>query len=155
MPLAPALGKEVQGVAPEALEALRHYPWPGNVRELQSALKQAILQATGPVLAPEFLPADVRAGPRAARGPARDWQPDLSELTRYIQDRLRSGSAGLHAEFHALTERHLLLEVLRHTEGNQSQAAKLLGINRGTLRSKLASLGITIEYSTAVEEATA
>src|SRR5579872_5013457 len=50
------LGRDVQTVAPAALELLRRYPWPGNVRELQSVLKQALLQAAGPVLLPEFLP---------------------------------------------------------------------------------------------------
>src|SRR6266478_5620070 len=49
------LGREVREVAPEALERLRGYSWPGNVRELQSVLKQAILQAHGPVLLPDFL----------------------------------------------------------------------------------------------------
>ena len=50
------LGREVQQVAPEALERLRGYSWPGNIRELQSVLKQALLQATGTVLLPAFLP---------------------------------------------------------------------------------------------------
>src|SRR5262249_5069974 len=46
------LGKEMSQIAPAALGMLRRYCWPGNVRELQSALKQAILQGTGPVLVP-------------------------------------------------------------------------------------------------------
>ena len=50
------LGREVRQVAPEALERLRGYPWPGNIRELQSVLKQALLQASGTVLLPAFLP---------------------------------------------------------------------------------------------------
>ena len=50
------LGREVHQVAPEALERLRGYSWPGNIRELQSVLKQALLQATGTVLLPAFLP---------------------------------------------------------------------------------------------------
>src|SRR5438876_4137733 len=50
------LGREVREVAPEALECLRGYSWPGNIRELQSVLKQALLQASGPVLLPAFLP---------------------------------------------------------------------------------------------------
>src|SRR5437660_533863 len=50
------LGREVQEVAPEALQRLRGYPWPGNIRELQSVLKQALLQASGAVLLPAFLP---------------------------------------------------------------------------------------------------
>jgi two-component system nitrogen regulation response regulator GlnG len=146
------LGKEVQGIAPEALAALRGYSWPGNVRELQSVLKQAILQATGPVLVPEFLPAPVRAGDRTVPAPALTDQPDLAPLTLFIQQRLQAGSTDLHAEFHALTERHLLVELLRHTGGNQSQAARILGINRATLRSKLAALGISVEHSTSVDE---
>jgi DNA-binding NtrC family response regulator len=56
------LGKEVDRVTPEALELLQRYPWPGNVRELQSMLKQAILQATGPVLVPSCFPPAVLAG---------------------------------------------------------------------------------------------
>src|SRR6185436_8828920 len=39
------LGKDVETVAPEAMDGLRQYPWPGNVRELQSVLKQALLRA--------------------------------------------------------------------------------------------------------------
>src|SRR5262245_46919709 len=50
------LGRDVQEVAPEALARLRAYSWPGNIRQLQSVLKQALLQARGPVLLPEFLP---------------------------------------------------------------------------------------------------
>src|SRR5207253_1379377 len=50
------LGREVRELAPEALERLRDYAWPGNIRELQSVLKQALLQASGSVLLPAFLP---------------------------------------------------------------------------------------------------
>src|SRR5947209_331038 len=63
------LGREVREVAPEALERLRGYGWPGNIRELQSALKQALLRASGSVLLPAFLPelpgAPGEAGPAA------------------------------------------------------------------------------------------
>src|ERR1700690_2058278 len=50
------LGREIRDVTPEVLERLRGYAWPGNVRELQSVLKQALLQASGTVLLPTFLP---------------------------------------------------------------------------------------------------
>src|SRR6516165_4164763 len=62
------LGREVQEVAPEALERLRGYLWPGNIRELQSVLKQALLRASGPVLLPAFL-TDLSGRPDAS-GPA-------------------------------------------------------------------------------------
>ena len=67
------LGKEVCDVSPEALECMMHYRWPGNVREFQSVLKQAILQAIGPVLLPGFLPPAIRGGElhRKRRGRTR------------------------------------------------------------------------------------
>ena len=66
------LGRDVREVAPEALERLRAYSWPGNIRELQSVLKQALLQASGTVLLPAFLPAISRRGrPRRPAAPSR------------------------------------------------------------------------------------
>jgi two-component system response regulator AtoC len=141
------LGKPVQGVAPEALAALTAYPWPGNVRELQSVLKQALLQMRGAALLAEDLPAAVTGGaglppefapaPPAAAGEAFDWD-------RFVAVRIAAGSEDLYAEALERMEREVLLRVLRHTGGNQLQAAKLLGITRGSLRTKIRALGITI-----------
>jgi two-component system nitrogen regulation response regulator GlnG len=141
------LGKEVRGAAPEALGLLRQWPWPGNVRELQSVLKQALLQAAGPVLLPDFLPAALRG--EAGRAPPAA-PPLEASLTAYIQERLRAGSTDLHAELVGLAERLLLAEVLRHAEGNQSQAARILGVSRGTLRTKLAAHGLAVEYTSSL-----
>src|SRR4029079_3325032 len=55
------LKKDVHTIPEETLAVLQQYAWPGNVREFQSVIKQALLQTTGPVLLPEFLPASVRA----------------------------------------------------------------------------------------------
>jgi two-component system nitrogen regulation response regulator GlnG len=133
------LGKEVRRAAPEAMALLEQYPWPGNVRELQSVLKQALLQASGPVLAPEFLPAGLRKEAPSALPTAGLTEIDL---TRFIRERLAAGKTNLHEEYTALTERHLFLLVLEHTGGNLTQAAKVLGINRGTLRTRLEALGM-------------
>jgi two-component system nitrogen regulation response regulator GlnG len=148
------LGKEVRYAAPQALALLEQYPWPGNVRELQSVLKQALLQASGSVLAAEFLPAAVRQTPPLPSGPAngaaaRDGA-ELTEtdLTRFVRERLAAGKTDLYEEYTALTERVLFLEVLAHTGGNLTQAAKVLGINRGTLRTRLEALGIRQEAGT-------
>jgi two-component system nitrogen regulation response regulator GlnG len=136
----PELNKEVHSVAPEALALLQAYPWPGNVRELQSVLKQAMLNATGPVLVPAFLPAAVQTGtpPKFNEVASPDWE-------RHIQERIHAGSQDLYAEVLAFMERQLITAVLRHTQGNQLQAAKILGITRGSLRTKIRALGITIE----------
>ncbi len=145
------LGKEIYRATPEALTLLGQYSWPGNVRELQSVLKQALLQASGPVLVPEFLPPSVRNGERAP--PEAAALPAVSDWERFLEERLQAGSQDLYAEALALMERHLLTGVLRHTQGNQVQAAKILGITRGSLRTKIRALGITIERAVSSEEA--
>jgi two-component system nitrogen regulation response regulator GlnG len=136
------LGKDVQRVAPEALEVLAGYPWPGNLRELQSILKQALLHATGSVLLVDFLPAAVRS-----RGKEKDKLPpaSLPDLERFINARIEAGSQALHGETLAQMERQLITRVLAYTGGNQLQAATILGITRGSLRKKIRSLGIVIE----------
>ena len=132
------LGKEVQSVAPEAMELLRRHAWPGNVRELQSVLKQALLHAEGPILLAEFLPP---LG--AAEGGVRD-SAGL-DLERFIDARLAAGTEDLYAEAVRLLGRTLLPRVLRHTGGNQLRAAKILGITRGSLRTKLRELGLRVD----------
>jgi two-component system nitrogen regulation response regulator GlnG len=142
------LHKDVHGVAPETMTLLQRYPWPGNVRELQSVLKQAMLHATGPVLVPAFLPAAVR-DPQAARS---NGAAALPEWERYVQDRIAAGSETLYAEMLTLMERQTLTAVLRHTQGNQVQAARILGITRGSLRTKIRALGITIERTVGADD---
>src|SRR5262245_44605582 len=136
------LGKEVRQISPEAVDVLRRHPWPGNLRELQSVLKQALLRATGPVLVPDFLPPlpSEPTADRASGDACLDWD-------RFIDQRLAAHSENLYAEALESMEQHLITRVLRQTEGNQVQAAKILGITRGTLRTKVRSLGIAIERS--------
>jgi two-component system, NtrC family, nitrogen regulation response regulator GlnG len=139
-------GKDVHGVSDEALALMQRYAWPGNIRELQSALKQALLNATGPVLAPAFLPQALQTS-AAARPNGTPGATAALDLERHIQERLSGETQDLYAETLALMERLLLTAVLRHTQGNQLQAAKILGITRGSLRTKIRALGITIERS--------
>ena len=133
------LKKETRTVAAETMNLLRAYPWPGNVRELQSVIKQSLLHATGPVLLPEFLPRGLGAE-APTRSAKEGVEPDLGALTKFIDERLQSGTTSLYADFQAFTLGHLLGRVLDHAQGNQSQAARILGISRVTLRSKLDEL---------------
>src|SRR5262249_21414412 len=136
------LGKDVHEVDDQAMELLRQHTWPGNLRELQSVLKQALLQASGPVLIAEFLPVYLRKDSHQIE---QDSSSTTLDLIRFIQDRLEANSNDLYAETIVLLERMLLTEVLRYTSGNQVQAAKILGITRNSLRHKIRSLDITIE----------
>jgi two-component system nitrogen regulation response regulator GlnG len=138
------LGREIREVAPEALERLRGYSWPGNIRELQSALKQALLRASGTVLLSAFLP-DLAGSPEEA-GPAATEGTDL-DLEAFIRQRLGPDAQDLYADTHREVDRLLLPRVLEYTGGNQHQAAALLGIARQTLRQKLRDLGLHITHS--------
>jgi two-component system nitrogen regulation response regulator GlnG len=135
------LGRDVQGAAPDVLELLRQYPWPGNVRELQSVLKQALLQATGAVLVADFLPTSLLQRANHAETPG---QENGTGLPQFIDEQLAAGTENLYEQALGRLERLLLGRVLQHTGGNQVQAAKILGITRGSLRNKLRELGITI-----------
>ena len=139
------LHKEVRAISPEALDVLKRYAWPGNVRELQSVVKQSLLQATGPVLLPSFLPSFLTADPGCAAEASIETAPDLAWLTPFIQGQLRAGSTSLYADVQARTDRHLFAEVLQQVSGNLTQAARHLGISRATLRARLAALGLSAE----------
>ena len=138
------LGREVRQVALETLERLRDYAWPGNIRELQSVLKQALLQASGTVLLPAFLPElageSRKVGPEASERAAPEGAaPGLDAM---LHQRLQPEAQDLYAEMHREVDRFLLPRVLEYTEGSQHQAARLLGIARKTLRQKLSDLGL-------------
>lgn len=143
------LNKSVVQVAPEASRLLLSYTWPGNLRELQSVLKHAVVEATGPVLLPEFLPDSLRS---AAAGHERAPIASEDALVDLIRRRINAGSQNLYDEIIQGVERTLLGEIVHHSEGNISRAAAILGISRSTLRIKLAALGISLDRSVRIDD---
>ena len=124
-----------------AFETLVRFPWPGNVRELENAIKRALVLSHGEALGPEdfaFLAADA-AAPGAA-------EADLSRLVRReVQAELEGPEpVEIYRRMLERVERPLIETALERTEGNQIRAASLLGINRNTLRKKIAELGIRV-----------
>ncbi len=110
----------MRGVTVRAMAALVGYRWPGNVRELEHELRRLVyLCPHGQAIDSTLVP------PRLAERPAED--PDDLCLERRA----------------AVTERAVILRALERTGGNQTQAAKLLGISRNGLTLKLERLGIT------------
>jgi DNA-binding NtrC family response regulator len=170
----PEVGKSIIGVAPETMERLKHYSWPGNIRELQTVIKHAMLHAIGPILVPEFLPPELNdkdlsapecdhgpaplaapaGGTRLATQTASDPRPGYGDAAfqEFFENQIRNGTDSLYANSVKRMETILLTHVLRHTNGNQSQAALLLGITRGSLRNKLRQLGILVSSSIAIQE---
>jgi two-component system nitrogen regulation response regulator GlnG len=141
------LGKQIEGISSEAVELLRSYHWPGNVRELQGVIRHALLMATGPVIVPENVGEKLKRDSDSATAafvPAASVDPAVGVDT-YVQDRIDEGSNDIYSETLEMMERKLITKILSYTKGNQSQAAELLGITRGSLRNKIRSLGIVIE----------
>ena len=136
------LDKKVDGISPEAVALLRSYNWPGNVRELQFVIRRSLLMATGPVIVPENINAELHVGDRSA---VTSDSVTSAGVDAFVQNRIDEGSSDIYAESLEMMERKLLVKILAQTSGNQSQAAELLGITRGSLRTKIRSLGILIE----------
>jgi two-component system nitrogen regulation response regulator GlnG len=133
------LNLDLRGFAPETLQILQGYQWPGNVRELQSAIKQAMLNASGHTLMPEHLPEELR-GQRPVPVEAAKF-----DLQSFIDSLLQRGEHDLHAKVVEAAERLLFSQVLKHTHGHQGQATELLGLARATLRSRLRALGLGVD----------
>jgi len=102
------------------------------------------LQSTGPVVLAEFLPDSIRYND-VAGGRIHPGQFGSSDLEPLVSQSLREGSHQIYAEAMERMERYVLTRILRHTNGNQSWAAKLLGITRASLRRKLHTLKISVE----------
>ncbi len=100
----------------EAWDVLLRYDYPGNIRELQNIVQRAILLSRRETITTEELPPSVRQSISEAVLP-----PDASTLPQRVE-RL---------------EKEMILEALRRTNGNQSQAAKQLGLPERNLRYRL------------------
>jgi two-component system nitrogen regulation response regulator GlnG len=145
------LGLDLRGIAPETIALFEGYNWPGNVRELQGVIRQAMLNASGHILLPEFLPEHLLHEPAPAPPAVADG--GAADLGALIEARLREGTGRLHEEVIAAVERVLLARVLRHTHGHQTQASELLGLSRATLRHKLRTLGLSVDRVPVAQEA--
>jgi two-component system nitrogen regulation response regulator GlnG len=126
------------------------YTWPGNVRELQNVLKQTLLRSAGPVILPDFLPDRVRMaqGPSSGESGGDSLETDLRP---FVDARLQANSQDVYAETLEFMERFLITRVLAECEGNQSQASRILGITRGSLRTKIRSLNVSIDRMVQIE----
>jgi DNA-binding NtrC family response regulator len=111
--------KRVAGVTGEAMRVLEAYGWPGNVRELKNAVERAVLLAEEERLAPGDFPF----------GPAG----------RVALDGFRLPPAGVDLEE---LERDLVAQALKRTQGNQTQAARLLHLNRDQIRYRIEKFGL-------------
>ncbi|MFA5716679.1 MAG: sigma-54 dependent transcriptional regulator [Desulfobulbaceae bacterium] len=114
--------KTLKGFTPGAMDLLVRYAWPGNVRELENAVERAVIMSLGDYVAERELPPAVAAHDNEAGG----------EIPA-------AGMAGLPLEE---VEKAAIVQTLRETGGNKSEAARILGITRTTLNNKIRKYAI-------------
>jgi two-component system response regulator PilR (NtrC family) len=113
--------RRVRSISPDALTALMGYRWPGNVRELENTIERLSIIATGDTIGAEQIPDTIRNA-----SPGWDlMQLDIPEsginMERLIQD----------------AEKTFLYKALQKTNGNKTEAAKLLGLTFRSFRHRL------------------
>lgn len=100
-------GKKIQGIHNSALDRLMQYSWPGNVRELKSAFEYAFVSCQDAYIEPRHLPPSIRY----PKPPLSSPQPEPGKTLDEIK-------------------KERLIDALKKTGGNQSEAARILGISR-------------------------
>jgi nitrogen regulation protein NR(I) len=128
-----ALNVETSSVSPKAVEALAAFDWPGNIRQLENVLRRAMVLCNGPAILPEHL--DFGPGKGGAGGPSASTPETMEALVERL---LASGQENLIEEM----ERLLIARALERMGGNQLRTARLLGITRNTLRSRIEKFGL-------------
>jgi two-component system, NtrC family, response regulator AtoC len=118
--------KKITGLSADATDALQRYEWPGNVRELRAAIEHAVALCRGERIGVRDLPARVLGRAHLASGPSPTGASD--------------SPASLNLE---TMEKNFIKQALALTEGNVTEAAKLLGISRRTLHRKIKAYKIS------------
>ena len=124
------LETEEKELSKEAKAALLKYDWPGNIRELDNVIKRACVLSSGAVIEKKDLLLD-----EDTSYSIKDFLEE--KLKRYLKDMTKITNFNLHDTVLSEVEKALISIVLRETNGNQLKTAKVLGINRNTLRTKI------------------
>ncbi len=117
-------GKQIKGVSKDAMALMMDYSWPGNVRELRSAFEYAFVACQGPYIEPQHFPPHILNS-----GPSRS-----SAL-------LGSNEVVINRDEQKRIE---LIEALKRAGGNQSEAARILGVSRVTVWNRMKKYGIKV-----------
>ncbi|MBE9536997.1 MAG: sigma-54-dependent Fis family transcriptional regulator [Proteobacteria bacterium] len=139
------LGRERHYITDEGMQLLVNYSWPGNVRELENSIRRMIVLAASPTI----LPADFPSNIREASG-ADKVSFDTMTLDEIMRIKLgpvidavdAENTTEIYSMVLAQVERPLLRLVLEKCRWNQVKAARVLGINRNTLKKKIDLLNI-------------
>lgn len=120
-------------LTPEALSLMAAHDWPGNVRELRNAIERAVTLFPGPRLLPDYLPDRILKQSRPVR---HSVEKDAATVVTASQEPL-----DLASEVRSL-EKNRIVEALNRCHGNQTRAAKMLGMSRRTLVARLTEFNL-------------
>ena len=118
------LNKRIEGMTPEALAVLQEYPWPGNVRELQNIIERSVALVDSGPIGLNDLPTDVLLPDHRARVRQGEHLPLKTATDEF--------------------ERQIVLRVLERVQWNRSEASRILGIHRNSLKMKLKRWGVDV-----------
>ena len=134
---------------PGAVDRLSRHRWPGNVRELENMMRRIAALAREDVIGAQLI--ETQLGQRGDTAPTAQLEANAGGLADAVETHLSRYFAafgrdlppdGMYERILAEVERPLLSLSMAAVRGNQLKAAKMLGINRNTLRKKLTELGI-------------
>ena len=112
-------GKPIEGLHPDAVEALLNHPWPGNVRELRTAIEHSVVLCRDDTITLQDLPPSIRGESSILAHP--DAKEVLTKKNLTVED----------------AEKALIIRALKEFDGNRTKAAKKIGMSRRTLHRKL------------------
>jgi two-component system nitrogen regulation response regulator GlnG len=139
-----------KAISAAAIARLVDHDWPGNVRELENLMRRLAVLVRDDVIGPEMVDQQLAGRPVRNEAPVMLARTGLASavehhLAAYFAEFGASlPPDGLYDRVLEDVERPLLLATMASVKGNQLRAAKLLGINRNTLRKKLTDLGIDL-----------
>jgi two-component system response regulator HydG len=109
--------KSFRGFSPRVMDLMLHYDWPGNVRELENVVERAVILSPGELVTENDLPPNLRGAAKGA---------DVQPAGPSLED----------------AEREAIARTLDQVGNNKSEAARILGVTRVTLRNKMKKFGL-------------
>ncbi len=138
----------VRGISDAALWALGRYTWPGNIRELRNVIERGAILANGEEMIDVVHVPDIVRAVEAAEGQASGQASDGKHLPTILP------ADGLDMKsLEVAWERSLVEQALARTDGNQSGAARLLGLTRDELRYRVEKFGLAVDGARSEPEA--
>ncbi|QQR90724.1 MAG: sigma-54-dependent Fis family transcriptional regulator [Myxococcales bacterium] len=136
------LGKQVSGIAPEAMAVLQDHGWRGNIRELENVMERCVLFCDGDLIQVDAIPQELSQNissypPRNSSFPSSPG--DLSSPNLGLKDAVREATQRI--------ERDIIVQALEQTDFNVTHAAKLLKISRKSLQTKMKEFGLRSDRS--------